>query len=117
MTYRLTPTEHEAFRLCFITVIWKRIFICLDMYCIEKQLPENQEHLIKCIKYNLLAPTGILEKLRPYIDRALEQGFLMPSETADNVYARRAVMLFHECYAICQLSDFELRQRKEREIL
>jgi hypothetical protein len=117
MSYNVTEIEKNTFILCFIAIIWKRIFISVMLYSEKREIPENKSILMKCIKYNLLAPTGILNILRPYLDKALEQGFLMPSEYQDNLYVKKAINFFREAYDICKITDENYRRSKEKEFI
>ena len=119
MSHQISQVEKDTFILCFITIIWKRIFISVMLYSEQKQIPESKEILMKCIKYNLLAPTGFLSIIRPYLNKALEQGFLMPKDYQDNSYVKKAIYLFREAYDICKLSRFdeEYRKTKEKEFI
>lgn len=97
--------ERKTFILCFTTIIWKRIFACLILYCKEKNKQDTSEDLMKCLKYNLLAPSGIYNKLKPYIIKCLTQGFLMPKEYQGNPYVKEAIFLFRDAYNICKLAS------------
>ena len=97
--------QNNAFILSFCTIIWKRIFACLFLYSKYKCIPVNTENLLKCLKYNLLAETGFVEKMKPYLIKALTNGFLMPKECDNNVYVKRAIFLFGDAYMICKFSS------------
>ena len=97
--------EKNAFILCFSAIIWKRIFSCLFVYASHKHVALSTTDLLKCLKYNLLAETGFVEKLRPYLVKALTNGFLMPKDYRDNRYVKKAIFLFAEAYKIAKYAD------------
>ena len=110
-------TEKNAFLLCFSTIIWKRIFSCLVLYSEYKQIELSSDNVLKCFKYNLLAPSGFVEILKPYILKALNTGFLMPKDYQDNIYVKRAIKLFSEAYRISENQDEDYRNKKEKEFI
>lgn len=102
--------EKNSFLLCFTAIIWKRIFSCLIVYRKDKSIPLNSNDILKCLKYNLLASTGLVEQLKPYIIKALINNFLMPKDYEDNIYVKNAIQLFSQAYRISEL------QNKKKEI-
>lgn len=92
--------EQHAFILCFLAIIWRRVLITVYLYCNHNGVTMSSNVVLKCLKYNVLAPTGIGNDLRPYLTRALDVGFLMPEEYKNNIYAERAVKLFGDAYKI-----------------
>ena len=105
--------EKNSFLLCFTAIIWKRIFSCLVVYCEHKSIALNSNDILKCLKYNLLAPTGLVERLKPYIIKALINNFLMPKDYEDNVYVKNAIKLFSQAYRISELHN----KKKEIEFI
>lgn len=97
--------EKSAFILCFSAIIWKRIFSCLFVYAQHKHIALTTNDLLKCLKYNLLAPTGFVKKLKPYLIKALTNGFLMPGDYKSNRYVKKAIFLFSEAYKVCKYMD------------
>lgn len=90
--------ERKTFLLCFTTIIWRRIFCTMLVYNDEKKSYEN--NLLKCLKYNLLAPNGIVNILKPYIIKCLKNKFLMPNEYRCNETVKNAINLFGSIYKI-----------------
>jgi hypothetical protein len=90
----------NALILCFSAIIWKRIFSCLFVYAKYKKIALSTADLLKCLKYNLLAPTGLVQKLRPYLLKALADGFLMPQDSEKDHYVKKAIFLFGEAYKV-----------------
>lgn len=108
--------EAYAFLLCWITNIWKRIWRCTYLYCDHNGIDISSKEFIKCMKYNLLSPTGILEKTKIYLDKALLDGFLMPQDYNDDSnkkFISKTVYLFTEAYKLAQIED---KYEKEAEV-
>ena len=105
--------EKNSLLLCFTAIIWKRIFSCLIVYCEHKSIPLNSDDILKCLKYNLLAPSGLVEKLKPYIIKALINNFLMPKDYENNDYVKNAIKLFSQAYRITKLNN----EKKEIEFI
>ena len=97
--------EKNSLLLCFTAVIWKRIFSTLIVYCEHKSIPLNSNDILKCLKYNLLSPSGLVEKLKPYIIKALINNFLMPKDYGDNEYVKNAIKLFSQAYRISKVNN------------
>ena len=109
--------EKYTFILCFLSVLWRRIFLSLIVYSKEKNIDIDFENILKCLKYNLFAPTGFVENLRPFIIKAMTKGFLMPKDFRHNIYVKKAIYLFSEAYVICRIEDNEYRKKKEKEFI
>ena len=105
--------EKNTFVLCFSAVIWKRIFICANLYSKHKNIEISPDIILKCLKYNLLSPTGFVSIAKPYLIRALTNGFLMPKEYRENKYIEKAILLFGEGYKICQIGNKDERKSQE----
>jgi hypothetical protein len=109
--------EKEAFLLAWTASIWKRIWRCMYLYCNHKNIPVSTAILLKCLKYNLLCPTGIVSQLIPQLEKAFKQGFLMPKEYENNEYVKRAIRLFGEAYRIANITDLEKREKEESDFI
>ena len=105
--------EKQAFILAFSASIWKRIWRCMYVYCDHQKIDINTSILLKCFKYNLLCPTGIVNKLLPYLEKAIKNGFLMPKEYENNEYVKRAIRLFAEAYKISKNDE----KKKEKDFI
>ena len=105
--------EKNTFLLCFLRIIWRRIFCCLVLYCEHNRTPPTSNIVLKCLKYNLLSPTGIVRKIKPYLIKAFTQGFLMPKEFRTNKYVKKSVKMFEEAYKISKLKDNEIKNKEE----
>lgn len=92
--------EKYAFILAWTAVIWKRILRCAYLYSEHQNIPINNDVILKCLKYNLLSPTGIVQEIMPSLEKALTQGFLMPKEYEKNKYVKSAIKLFGDTYKI-----------------
>lgn len=99
--------EKYAFILSWTAVIWRRIWRCSIIYSEYFNIPINTDIILKCLKYNLLSPTGIVEEILPSLEKALTQGFLMPKEYEKNNYVKNAIKLFGEAYRISRLEKGE----------
>ena len=104
-----------AFLISWSAIVLKRIIRCSYLYCDHQKIDLDAKVLLKCLKYNLFAPTGIVYQLVPYLEKALKNGFLMPKEYSDNDCVKKAVRLFGDAYRISQISDVEM-QKKEANI-
>ena len=104
--------EKKAFLLCFTAVIWRRIFCTMILYNNLRKLPSDSENLLKCLKYNLLAPTGFVNEIKPYILKTLKNGFLMPGDYKDNMYVKRAIKLFGDAYQIYKKGGNNKEEKK-----
>lgn len=117
----LTPREEEAFLLCFASSFWKRSIRCMYLYCqikheekeenfsfsntntneielVNLNYKPNAKLLLKCVKYNLLAPTGAYGKMKEYLEKIYSTGFLLPSEFKEEELVNRAISLFSSAY-------------------
>ncbi len=101
-----------AFLISWSAIVLKRIVRCSYLYCEHQKIDLDAKVLLKSLKYNLFAPTGIVFQLIPYLEKALKNGFLMPKEYSDNDAVKKAVRLFGDAYRISQISDIE-NQKKE----
>ena len=104
--------EQNAFILSFLAIIWRRVWITSMIYADHNNIAINSNIVLKCLKYNILAETGIGNLIKPFLIKALTSGFLMPKDYENNLYAQRAVKLFGEAYKICKKRD----KSKEEEL-
>lgn len=104
--------EKLAFILAWSASIWKRIWRCAYVYCEHQNKEVTSDIILKCLKYNLLCPTGIVSQMVPSLETALSKGFLMPKEYENNEYVKRAVRLFGDAYKIAKIEGEE-EQKKE----
>jgi hypothetical protein len=105
-------SENAAFCLAWTGIILKRILTCTYLYCDHQKIDIDSTIFLKCLKYNLFAPTGIVAELVPYLQKAFTQGFLMPKEYNDNECVKKAIRLFGEAYRLTSIKDRET-QKKE----
>ena len=105
--------ERRAFVLAWSASIWKRIWRCAFLYCEHQNIAVTSTIILKCLKYNLLCPTGIVAQLLPYLEKAFLQGFLMPREYEKNEYVKRAIRLFGEAYRIVKNTNEVENKEKE----
>lgn len=104
----LMKREKFSFLLCWLTSVWKRIWRCTYLYCDHNNQDITSSAFLKCLKYNLLAPTGILERTKIFLDKALQQGFLMPTdyeEDSNKKFLGKTIYLFTESYKIAEIED------------
>jgi hypothetical protein len=109
--------EKSAFLLCFLATIWRRIFACLILYCEHNRIGPSSNILLKSLKYNLLSPTGIVRKIKPFLIKCFNQGFLMPNEFRKNKYVLRTIEMFSEAYKIEKKENFEYKIIQENKFL
>ena len=91
---------NKTFILIFMAVIWRRVWILTAIYCRCKKLPIEKSHIGKVLNYTMYFDSGLANELKPYILKALEDGFLMPHFHRDNIYATRAINMFASGYDI-----------------
>ena len=104
--------EQTAFVLAWSATILKRILTCTYLYCEHQKIDIDSTVFLKCLKYNLFAPTGIVAELVPYLQKAFKQGFLMPKEYNDNECVKKAIRLFGEAYRLTTVKDKESQKRE-----
>ncbi len=90
----------KTFILVFMAIIWRRVMITSLIYCDHNKIKINQDVILKSLKYNIFSEAGIGHSLKPYIVKALKDGFLMPRFYTKNIYASRAIKLFIPAYEI-----------------
>lgn len=105
--------ERNTFLLCFSAIIWKRVFSCLIIYSEHKSIPIYSSNILKSLKYNLLAPSGFVNKLKPFILKTLLNNFLMPKDYEDNIYVKNSIQLFSRAYKITKMNNND----KEKEFI
>ena len=97
----------KTFILSFMAIIWRRVWITVSIYCEHNKIKITSETCLKCLKFNIFSDAGIGNTLKPYIIKALFDGFLMPKFYRKNIYAERAVKLYKKSYEISKLNDAE----------
>ena len=95
------PSDNtRTFVLAFMAIIWRRVWITTAIYCEHNNLNVNKSIVLKALKYNIFSQAGIGNTLKPYIIKALTDGFLMPQFYERNIYANRAIKLYKPAYAV-----------------
>jgi len=97
--------DRYAFILSFLAVIWRRVWITAQIYSWHNFVDLDDGIVLKCLKYNILAPTGIGNTIKEYLTKALKTGFLMPKDYEKNIYAQRAIKLYSQAYKIASSKD------------
>jgi hypothetical protein len=115
--YQENSKEKYSFVLAFSATCWKRIWYCIILYCNHQKTQVTNSIILKCLKYNLLCPTGIFFEIEPYLKKALTEGFLMPKEYGSNFYIKRSVRLFGETYKISKIKDKEEKKKSEMKFI
>ena len=105
--------EKESFLLCFCAVIWRKVWNDVVIYCNTKSIDITSDIILKCFKCNLLAPCRIVEIVKPFLIRALKNGFLMPQEFKQNKDVELAIRLFGEAYKICQIQNEQVKKNAQ----
>ncbi len=95
----------KTFILCFIAIIWRRVWITSIIYCNHNKIKNNRVIILKSLKYNIFSNAGIFYTLKPYIKESLTTGFLMPKFFNKNVYATKSVKLYKLAYETVKLED------------
>ena len=110
--------EKSAFLLSFLTLVWKKVYISALYYSDLKGIPLTGYVLLKSVKYHLFSDLGILKEIKPYFEKALENGFLMPNETRENKDVSEAILLFGEAYSIYyKFKDSKKKEELEKSFL
>lgn len=95
------PSDNiKTFILVFMAIIWRRVWITTLIYCKHNNINICKNIVLKSLKFNIFSSAGIGHTLKPYITKALEDGFLMPQYFNQNIYATRAVKLYGPAYKI-----------------
>lgn len=100
--------EQNTFILCFLSVMWRKVLMTVCIYCQHNDVSISSNVVLKCLKYDMMAETGICKTLKPYLVKALSDGFLMPGESKKNEDVQRAVKLFKEGYKIISKKQDEM---------
>ena len=109
--------EKYAFTLAFIAIFWKRILSTTILFCKHQNINFKSSEILKCLKYNLLSPTGFFYEVEPYLKKAFKNGFLMHGEFKDNIYIKEAIQLFGETYKISKIEGEEERKKYEMKFI
>jgi len=109
----LELNENYSFILAFTATCWKRIWYSMFLYCEHRKINYSNSIILKCLKYDLLSPTGIFAEIEPFLTKALKNGFLMPNEFKNNINAKRAILLFNETYEISKIKNLEEKRKAE----
>jgi hypothetical protein len=99
MSYELSDNI-KTFILVFNGIIWRRVWITTVVYCEHNKVSISKNIVLMSLKFNIYANVGIYNTLKPYIRKALGDGFLMPNFYRENLYATRAVNLYKSGYEI-----------------
>lgn len=103
------PSESvKTFFLVFKAVIWRRVWITTSIYSDHNKLNLKKSTVLKCLKYNIFSPSGIGNTLRPYIKKAVTDGYVMPNMYNKNLYAARAILMFKEALDVVRQNDRNL---------
>ena len=102
------PSDNmKTFIFVFMCIIWRRVWITTAIYCEHNNIDLTKDVVLKALKYNIFSNAGIGNTLRPYIVKALTDGFLMPQFYEKNIYATRAVKLYKPAYSIIKANNRE----------
>lgn len=95
----------KTFILSFIAIIWRRVWITSVIYSKHNNINISHIIILKCFKYNIFSDAGIANDIKPYITKALADGFLMPQFYRKNKNATKAINLFSQVYEIVKTND------------
>ncbi len=90
----------KTFILIFMAIIWRRVWITTVIYCEHNKVNISKNIILMALKFNIYSTAGIGSTLKPYITKAMIDGFLMPKFYKKNLYATRAVKLYKSAYEI-----------------
>ena len=95
----------KTFLLTFMTIIWRRVWITTSIFCEHNNIKISSDVVLKCLKFNIFSDAGIGKNIKPYITKAITEGFLMPGFYKKNIYVTRAVKLYKPAYEIVKLKN------------
>lgn len=90
----------KTFILVFMAIIWRRVLITSLIYCEHNKVKICKDIILKALKFNIYSPVGITNIIKPYINKALKDGFLMPRDYRKNIYVTRAIKLYKDGYDV-----------------
>lgn len=107
----IKETNIKTFLFTFMTVIWYRTWVIIITYCKHNKTNISRNIFLKALKFNLFSSGGIGNTLKPYIIKAIDDGFLMPIYYRKNKHAEIAVKLYSKVYEVIkkQCKDEELK--------
>jgi len=79
---------------CFLAVFNRQCLSKAFLYMYhqdEEEVEAFNQAVIRGLKYGTLSPRGIGAELKPYMELAMEKGFLAPEDYEGNAFATRAV--------------------------
>ena len=95
----LSPVR-KTFILTFMAIVWRRVWITASIYADHNKLNLSKDIILKSLKFNVFSPSGIGGTIKPYIKKALIDGFLMPHYSNENIYVARAINMFKPAHDI-----------------
>ena len=95
----------KTFMLCFMAIIWRRVWITTFIYCNHNKINLTKDVVLKCLKYNIYSEAGIGNTLKPIIKIVIRDGFIMPQQHRDNLYATRAIFLYKKAYSVIKSNN------------
>lgn len=96
----------KTFLICFMRIIWGKIWSDSNIYSTYNNISLNYDIVLKTMKYHIFSEGGILiSELKPYIIKAMEDGFLMPKFYKQNNYVESAIQLYKSAYEIVKTKD------------
>lgn len=110
------PSDNiKTFILVFMAIIWRRVWITTLIYSDHNEIKISKDIILKSLKFNIYSTAGIGNTLKPFIVKALKDGFLMPSDYKQNLYATRAIKLYKPAHDVIKMKnrDEEIKFIKE----
>ena len=93
----------QTFILLFSAIIWRRVYVTAFIFSNHNGISLSPQIIQQCLKFTLFSEVGLVNQLRPYMEKAFTDGFMMPQLSRQNRYANIASKLFSKVYA--QLSE------------
>ena len=97
----------KTFMLCFMAIIWRRVWITAFIYTNHNKIQLDKNVVLKSLKYNIYSEAGIGHTLKPIIKTVIKDGFIMPNQHKDNLYATRAIQLYKKAYEVIKSNNRE----------
>ena len=109
----------DIFIVIFSAIIWRRVYVTAFIFTNHNRINMSPHIILQCLKFTLFSNAGLLNQLRPYMEKAFTDGFIMPQLSRQNRYVTIAVKLFSEIYNSRERDNFiteYTRQMEEEEL-
>ena len=88
----------QTFILIFSAIIWRRVYVTAFIFSHHNGINLSPQIIQQCLKFTLFSEIGLVNQLRPYMEKTFTDGFMMPQLSRQNRYATIAAKLFSKVY-------------------